>query len=165
MIWLLSQFLVARLHKLSGAHDGELADCRGRKVTAVARHQRALERLRAFGEWRIVDIRKAADKMRRQDHGVFRLGLNPLQHKRHFMTRKAKFRTSQNLFVFRDNPVIQPCTYRTASEPLDDPPGSPMRTEKPRHHDIGVEDRDARAVAHERCPRAWRAAVITPSIS
>jgi hypothetical protein len=133
----------------------------------VARYRVAPERDGTFREPSVVSIRKSSNKLSRTDDGEFGLGLNPPEDDQHFVSRKVEFRT-QYLFVFRDNPVIEPSPHCATSEPFDDLPGGTMRTQKPGYQHVRVEDRDPRPVAHEGRFRSRRAAATrsttTPAV-
>ncbi len=155
----------AGIDELPRSEDGQFTDGRGREVPRVARHEVAPNRDGTFRERGVGGVWKASNKMGRSDYGEFGLGLNASENDRHFMAGKVEFRTRQHLFMFRDNPVIQPRPHRATSQPFDNLTRGAMRIQKPGYQDIRAEDCDTWPVAHEGRFRSRRAAAITPSIS
>ena len=94
------------VNELPRSENGQFSDRRGGEVPGVARNQGAFQRERAFRERGIVGIRKPSDNMGRRDNGERCLGLNPLEHDRHFVPWELELRTKQDILIFKDDPVI-----------------------------------------------------------
>ena len=96
----------AGVNELPRSENGQFSDRRGGEVAGVARNEGALQRERAFCERGIVGVRKPSDNMGRRDNGERCLGLNPLEHDRHFVPWELELRTQQDILIFREYPVI-----------------------------------------------------------